>query len=135
MRRRRAPKRRRWREGTCGAWVGCSWVGSIIKPSHRTVKPGHEGLNREQILQLLDDERPRFAGYARVVEHLHDVTRFRGVDGSHRVVVIAAGFDPKRADATIDRELAHHRALGGAEFEWTVYGHHAPANMVERLAR
>src|SRR5439155_8954961 len=77
-------------------------------------------MNIEQILQLLDNERPRFAGYGRLVERLEDVTRFHGVDGSHRVVVIAAGFDARNVDAVIAREIEHHRALGDLPFEWTM---------------
>ena len=83
----------------------------------------------------LDSPHNRNALSTALVEQLHDVTRFRAVDGSHRVVVAATGFDPGNADAIIERELAHHRALGGVGFEWTVYGHHAPSNMVGRLER
>jgi hypothetical protein len=92
-------------------------------------------MNHAEILQLLDDERPRFAGYGRIVERLHDVMRFRAADGSYPVVVIAGGFDPQNADAVIAREVEHHRACGHVPFEWTVYGHHAPSNMVKRLER
>jgi hypothetical protein len=92
-------------------------------------------MNAEQILQLLDDERPHFAGYARIVERLPDVTRFRAADGSYPVVVIAGGFDTRDTDAVIARELDWHRAHGYAPFEWTVYGHHAPADMIQRLER
>jgi hypothetical protein len=110
----------------------------IIKPAGGPVKPHARddgGMNPVEILQLLDDERPRFAGYARIVEPLHDVTRFRAADGSYPVVVIAAGFDPRNADDVIAREIQHHRAHGYVPFEWTVYGHQAPADMVQRLER
>ena len=92
-------------------------------------------MNREEILQLLDDERPRFAGYARLAERLIDVTRLRGADGSHAVVVVAAGFHAENADAAIARELDYHRSHGYTPFEWTVYGHHDPGDMVQRLER
>jgi hypothetical protein len=92
-------------------------------------------MKAQDVLQLLDDERPRFAGYARQVERLPDVTRFRAADGSHPVVVIAAGFQPANADAVIAREVEDHRARGHVPFEWTVYGHHAPSDMVQRLER
>ena len=92
-------------------------------------------MNADEILQLLDDERPRFAGHGRIVERLDDVLRFRAVDGSYPVVVIAAGFDAANADGVIARELTHHRAHGYVPFEWTVYGHQAPADMVRRLER
>src|SRR5690348_14754566 len=96
-RRRQQWRPRRWRGGTYGGWVGCSWVDSIIKATRGGVKR----MNVQKILQLLDDERPRFAGYGRIVERLDDVTRFHSADGSHHVVVIASGFDPANLDAII----------------------------------
>ena len=89
-------------------------------------------MNAKETLQLLDDERPRFAGHGRIVERLNDVTRFRAADGSYPVVVIAGGFDPQDADAVITREVEHHRAHGYVPFEWTVYGHQAPQDMVQQ---
>lgn len=92
-------------------------------------------MNPRAILNRLDDERATCAAYGRVVQRLEDVMRFHAVDGSHHVVVLSqAPCNDAEVETLIDREIAHHRALGVA-FELTVYGHHAPRDMVERLRR
>jgi hypothetical protein len=42
--------------------------------------------------------------------------------------------DERCADAVIDEQIAHYRVLG-SEFEWKLYGHDQPGDLIDRLRR
>ena len=90
-------------------------------------------MDRDKVLEQLDHERRHLARDGEVLDILPDLTRLRAADGSHHTVIYAA-LDVHTADAAIAREVAHHRALG-ASFEWKLYAHDRPADMLRRLER
>ena len=90
-------------------------------------------MDRSVILARLDHERRRLARHGEVVELLPSVTRLRGADGSWHLVAWSS-LAAETADDAIEREIDHHRRLG-VSFEWKVFGHDAPPDMLERLRR
>src|SRR4051794_3516219 len=91
-------------------------------------------MDDSQILDRLDDERhKRPAAHAEVVEILPLVTRIRGEDRSYHAIRFSS-LDKRTADAAIEQEIEHHRQLGVA-FEWTLYSHDGPPDMLRRLER
>lgn len=86
---------------------------------------------RIDILRGLDEERRRVAGFGRIIEVLPSVTRTWSIDGSHHSV-IATDLNNKTADAAIAREIEHHQKLG-VGFEWKVYSHDMPTDLLDRL--
>jgi hypothetical protein len=85
------------------------------------------------LLQRLDHERRHLARDGEILEVLDDVTRFHSVDGSHHSVVFSS-LSEQTADAVIAREIAHYRALN-AGFEWKLYAHDQPPDLLARLQR
>ena len=85
------------------------------------------------ILRRLDEERGRVAGFGRIIEVLPSATRTWSVDGSHHSVT-ATNLTSETADAAIAREIEHHQNLG-VGFEWKVYSHDMPPDLLERLRR
>ena len=90
-------------------------------------------MDRDAILRQLDRERRSLPRAGCVIDMLPDVTRLRAADGTHHTVIFSS-LSHADVDAVIEREVAHHRALG-APFEWTAYAHDAPADLCERLRR
>lgn len=84
-----------------------------------------------EIRRRLDEERRTLARDGEVIEVLPDVTRLRAADGSHHNVIYSA-LTGDTADAVIEREVEHHRRLGVA-FEWKLYAHDRPADLLDRL--
>ena len=85
------------------------------------------------MLRRLDEERRTLAHDGATLDVLPSVTRLRAADGSHHTVIYSR-LDESDADEAIAREVAHHRTLG-VPFEWKVYAHDGPADLLERLAR
>jgi len=88
-------------------------------------------MDKREILRLLDEDRRGPAYDATVVEVLPELVRGRLADGKHHWIAYSS-LDENNVDAVITRELEHYRELG-AEFEWTVYGHDRPTDMLDRL--
>lgn len=89
-------------------------------------------MDRACILARLDHERRFLARDAEVIEVLDNVTRLSASDGSHHTVIFAS-LDAGSADAVIAREVAHFGRLG-VGFEWKLYAHDVPPDLLERLA-
>lgn len=90
-------------------------------------------MNRERVWHALDEERRSLAHDGEIIEKLPDVTRLRATDGTHYIVIFSS-LSETTADATIAREVAHHRA-SGVPFEWKLYAHDKPVDLRERLMR
>lgn len=86
---------------------------------------------RIRILRRLDEERRRLGGFGQIVDVLPSVTRTRAIDGSHHGV-IASDLTSATADATIAQEIEYHHRLG-VHFEWKVYSHDSPGDLLDRL--
>jgi GNAT superfamily N-acetyltransferase len=103
------------------------------RPFRQGTNEAKEGriVNITEIRQRLDDERRTLALDAEVLEHLPAVTRLRARNGSYHVV-ISSRLTADNADATIVGEVAHHRQLG-VEFEWKLFAHDTPADLLDLL--
>jgi GNAT superfamily N-acetyltransferase len=88
-------------------------------------------MNRDAILKLLDEERRALARDGEVLETVVPVTRLRSAANLWHTV-IHSSLTTENADAVIVREIEHHRQLG-ARFEWKVYGHDQPGDLLDRL--
>jgi hypothetical protein len=88
-------------------------------------------MDRRDILARLDHERRHLQPEGAVLERLAQVTRLRAADHSHHNVIFSS-LTPDTADAAIAAEIQHHRVLG-VPFEWKLYAHDAPADLLARL--
>ena len=68
-----------------------------------------------------------------VLEILPAVTRLRAADGSHHTVIFSS-LTCENADQIISQEIEHHRRLK-VGFEWKLYGHDQPPDLMQRLQR
>jgi hypothetical protein len=83
------------------------------------------------ILTHLDHERRHLARDGEVRDVLPSLTRLRTSDNS-RHSVIYSSLTSEDADAVVMQEIEHHRRLG-VGFEWKLYAHDNPINMIDRL--
>jgi hypothetical protein len=90
-------------------------------------------VDEREVLDELNQERRRLARSGEIVEVLPWVTRVRTADNSHHVVTYAS-LTAETAEAAIEEQIVHHAQLG-VDFEWKVYAHDAPADMLRRLER
>jgi GNAT superfamily N-acetyltransferase len=90
-------------------------------------------MDQGEVLAELNQERRRLARDGEIVEVLPSVTRVRANDRSHHVVIYAS-LTKETADAVIDEQIEHHARLG-VDFEWKLYAHDAPSDMLQRLER
>src|SRR4051812_38909254 len=90
-------------------------------------------VDLSEVLTRLDFERRHLAADEEVVEILPSVTRMRTRDSRHFAVSFSS-LTEDNADAAIDGETTHHRGLG-VGFEWKLFAHDKPADMLERLKR
>ena len=90
-------------------------------------------MGAREVLRRLGEERRTLAPHGTALEALPSVTRLHAADGSHHTVIYSR-LGASDADAVIAREVAHHRALG-VPFEWKVYAHDGPADLLDRLVR
>lgn len=88
-------------------------------------------LQTGPILTCLDEERRSLVRTGEAIEQLPEVTRL--AIGAHRMISWSQ-LNEANADAVIAREIAHHRAQSVA-FEWKVYAHDTPTDLVARLER
>ena len=90
-------------------------------------------MDANGILARLDAERRTLCRDGEVIEVLPAVTRLRPADGAYHAVVYS-NLTGASADGTIAEQVKHYRGLG-AGFEWKVYSHDRPADLLERLGR
>jgi hypothetical protein len=90
-------------------------------------------MDRLAILARLDAERRCLARDGEIVEILSDVIRFSSTDHSHHAIVFSS-LTAQTADAAIRREIEYHRRLN-APFEWKLYAHDQPPDLLQRLVR
>lgn len=89
-------------------------------------------MDRAALLQLLDDERRTVCQEGQVLDRQPAVTRLAAADGSYHVVIASALGAGADADAAIASEIEHHHRLGAA-FEWKLYAHDSPPDLMTRL--
>ena len=90
-------------------------------------------MRLDEIRVRLDAERRHPVRDDEASEVLPLVTRVRLRDGSLHAITWS-GLAPATADATIAGEVEHHRRLGVA-FEWKLYAHDTPPDLLDRLRR
>jgi hypothetical protein len=88
-------------------------------------------LDVVDILNRLDHERQNLARDDEILEVLPSITRLRTRDCSHHSVIYSS-LTIDNADTVIAQEIDHHRRLG-VGFEWKVYAHDYPEEMLDRL--
>jgi hypothetical protein len=86
-----------------------------------------------EIRARLDHERRSLRRDGEGLELRPSVTRIWAADGSHRSVTWSS-LSADSADAVIAEEVGHHRRLG-KPFEWKLYGHDGPPDLLDRLRR
>jgi GNAT superfamily N-acetyltransferase len=87
-------------------------------------------MNHQAILDRLDYERRHLAMPGTTREMRDHVSR---VSGPYHAVAWSS-LTADNADAIIHHEIEHHRNLG-VEFEWKLYTHDTPSDMLLRLQR
>ena len=90
-------------------------------------------FNRQTILARFDRERRHLPRDGQVIQVLPTLTRLGDAGGLWRLVAWSS-LDEATADEAITQEIDHHCRLG-VSFEWKLYGHDAPSDMIERLRR
>jgi GNAT superfamily N-acetyltransferase len=90
-------------------------------------------VNPAALLAQLDLERRTLRRDGEVIEILPQVTRLRPDDAAYHCLTFSA-LTPETADRVIAEQIAHYRALN-APFEWKVYSHDPPPDLLARLAR
>src|SRR6185503_6491605 len=87
-------------------------------------------MNRQEILQRLDHERRNVAMPGTTRQMLDHVTRTT----SPYHAIGWSSLAEENADAVIAYEVDHHRRLG-VRFEWKLYSHDTPGDLMMRLQR
>src|SRR5436190_6352623 len=87
-------------------------------------------MNHQQILHRLDYERRNLAMPGTTRQMLDHVTRT--ISPYHAVGW--SSLTAENADSVIAHEVDHHRSLG-KQFEWKLYSHDKPGDMLMRLQR
>src|SRR5688500_19458661 len=87
-------------------------------------------MNRDEILKRLDYERQHVTRPGTTREFLTSITRTT----SPYPAVGWSSLTADNADSVIAHEVAHPRRLG-LSFEWKLYSHDTPGNMLMRLQR
>jgi hypothetical protein len=90
-------------------------------------------LDLHSILSLFDQDRRTRCQDGEVLDSVSNISRLRAADGSYHLI-ISSSLAPETADAVIEREIDHHRAIG-AGFEWKLYFHDRPTDLLDRLKR
>lgn len=89
-------------------------------------------MDVREILSRIDLERRQLARDGEILDVLPLVTRLRLADGSHHAVIYSA-LTAETANRAIDQEIEHHRRLA-VDFEWKLFAHDPPGDMLRRLA-
>jgi len=90
-------------------------------------------MDQSEILAHLDEERRGLVRDGEVLESRPGTTRLRAADGSNCAISYSA-LNAEIADSAIAREIEHHRRLA-APFEWKLYSHDGPVDLLDRLQR
>ena len=90
-------------------------------------------IDRAQILTRLDHERRTLARDGDVLEILPSVTRLQAGEGSHHTVIFTS-LTSENAETIIAQEIEHHRQLS-VGFEWKLFAHDQPPDLMRRLQR
>lgn len=88
-------------------------------------------MSSAELLARLDHERQLLARTGEVITRTPHVTRLT-IERQHAVVW--SSLDVGNADEVILQEIEHHRVLG-VSFEWKLFQHDAPQDLLERLRR
>ena len=91
------------------------------------------GVDLDDIRRLLDEERRTLVRGADVIDVLPLVSRCRSKLWKFHWVIYSL-LNEQNADAAIEGEIEHHRAID-AKFEWKLYAHDNPPDMMHRLRR
>lgn len=89
-------------------------------------------MDHREVLHLLDQDRRDLAHDGEVTERLPLLTRLRAANRAFHSIAYSS-LQPATADEAIAGEIEHHRRLG-VTFEWKLYAHDAPADLLDRLA-
>jgi hypothetical protein len=90
-------------------------------------------MDHHALRDRLDHERRTLAQDAETIDRLPSLTRLRATDGSYHEIAWSALRDDD-ADDAIAAEIEHHERLG-VPFEWKLYAHDPPADLLDRLRR
>jgi GNAT superfamily N-acetyltransferase len=85
----------------------------------------------DAVLCRLDEERRSVAHDGEILHVPPYVTRLRGNGGSYHLVAWSR-LTRDNADAIIEQEISYHRGLG-VGFEWKLYAHDGPPDLMGRL--
>jgi hypothetical protein len=88
---------------------------------------------REEILGRLDAERRTLTSEGMMSEDVPPIMRASTRDRAHHWIKYSA-LDERTADEVIAREITHFGNLG-IKFEWKLFRHNRPADLLERLRR
>ncbi len=88
-------------------------------------------MKLESVLRQLDIERRSLVYEGAQIEILPRVSRFWSNDHSCHSVV-SSSLTSDTADEEIEQEIGHHRSIN-ASFEWKLYSHDTPTDMLSRL--
>ena len=90
-------------------------------------------MNSSDVLIRLDAERRSMLEEGQILEQLQNVTRSHSSDYTHHAVIYAK-LSATNADRIIAEQKEHYRQkrIG---FEWKVYGHDKPHDLLQRLER
>lgn len=90
-------------------------------------------MNLDAVRRRLDEERRSLAPGGGTIEMRPLITRGAVPEWSQHWVAFSS-LHEQSADAAIAEEVEHHRALG-QPFEWKLYAHDSPADLMDRLRR
>jgi hypothetical protein len=90
-------------------------------------------MDLDEIRRRLDEERRTLVRGADEIEVLPLVSRCRSRMWKFHWVIYSS-LNEQNADAAIEQEIEHHRAID-AKFEWKLYAHDTPDDMIDRLRR
>src|SRR3954465_11918380 len=88
-------------------------------------------LDPRAILARLDPERRTLLREGEIKDSPPNLARLRTIDHSRHHVIFSS-LTAETADAAITREIAHHQNLN-APFEWKLYAHDTPPDLMDRL--
>src|SRR5687767_2255896 len=88
-------------------------------------------MDLDKIRQRLDEERRSLPNGADALDVRPLVTRAASQVWKQHWIIYSK-LDETNAGAAIDEEVAHHRAIG-QQFEWKLYAHDTPSDLMQRL--
>src|SRR4051812_38688496 len=88
-------------------------------------------MDRDAILRLLDEERRTIAHDGSVLDTLPSITRGRSDDDSQHWIIYSS-LTSSNAEKMIEEQIEHYQKLN-ASFEWKVFSHDSPPDLMDRL--